>query len=107
MYGVFWELRFNEHDRYPVRVYRGGVELEGPKREFRVFGPTCDATDVLPAKIELPSAIRAGDYLEFGSIGAYSLSGRTRFNGHYSDQIVKITSPDAMPPGYHSVLKVI
>jgi len=100
MYGIFWELRFKGHDRYPVRVYRNGIELQGPTREFRVYGPTCDATDVLPAKIELPASLQAGDYLEFGSIGAYSLGGRTRFNGHYSDQIVEITGPGAVPPGW-------
>ena len=95
MYGIFWELRFKGHDRYPVRAHRDGAEIEGPLREFRVFGPTCDSTDVLPAKIELPAGLQAGDYLEFGSIGAYSLGGRTRFNGHYSDQIVEITDPGA------------
>jgi ornithine decarboxylase len=100
MYGIFWELRFKGHDRYPVRAYRDGVEIEGPKREFRVFGPTCDGTDVLPAKIELPDTIQAGDYLEFGSLGAYSLGGRTRFNGHYSNQIAEIASPDSAPPGW-------
>jgi ornithine decarboxylase len=36
--------------------------------------------------------IRSGDYLEFGNIGAYSISGRTDYNGFYSDQIVSITS---------------
>jgi hypothetical protein len=43
--------------------------------------------------------IRAGDYLEFGRIGAYSLGGRIRFNGHYSEKIVTITRPGALPPG--------
>jgi ornithine decarboxylase len=100
MYGIFWELRFKGHDRYPVRAYRDGRELAGPSRPFRIFGPTCDATDVLPAKIELPDTLRAGDYLEFGCLGAYSLGGRTRFNGHFSDQIVEICSTDAAPPGW-------
>jgi len=51
-----------------------------------------------PGRAHLPDDIRSGDYLEFGNIGAYSLSGRTRFNGHYSERIVEITSPDATPP---------
>lgn len=99
MYGVFWELRFKEHRGYPVRVFRNGELLEGPTSSFTLFGPTCDASDVLPDPVDLPEGIRPGDHLEFGNIGAYSLSGRTRFNGHYSDQLVMITSADEKPPG--------
>ncbi len=97
-YGIFWELRFKGHERYPVRSYRGGEPLEGPTEQFTLYGPTCDATDVLPGSVALPAAIRAGDHLEFGRLGAYSLSGRTNFNGHYSDAIVTVTDPDARPP---------
>jgi len=91
MYGIFWELRFKGHDRYPVRCYRDGQAIGGDTAAFRLYGPTCDGTDVLPAEVELPSDIGVGDYLEFGSIGAYSISGRTDFNGHYSDEIVFVT----------------
>lgn len=98
MYGIFWELRFEGHQRFPVRAYRNGERLEGNPVSFRLFGPTCDASDVMPGEVELPSGIQAGDHLEFGNIGAYSLSGRTRFNGHYSDRIVEITSSTEMPP---------
>jgi ornithine decarboxylase len=90
MYGIFWELRFRGHDRYPVKAYRVGSELQATERSFKLYGPTCDGTDVLPGQIELPEDIRPGDYLEFGNIGAYSLSGRTNFNGHYSDDVVTI-----------------
>lgn len=98
MYGIFWELRFKAHRQYPVRVFREGEALTGPTSSFQLFGPTCDSSDVLPAEVMLPVDIRPGDYLEFGSIGAYSLSGRTRFNGHYSDRIVTITSEVEAPP---------
>ena len=90
MYGIFWELRFRGHDRYPVRAFRDGSEHGGRLRAFRLFGPTCDATDVLPGAVDLPDDIRPGDHLEFSEIGAYSLAGRTRFNGHYSDATVRI-----------------
>jgi ornithine decarboxylase len=53
---------------------------------------------VLPGAVPLPETIDRGDYIEFGEIGAYSLSGRTDFNGFYSDRIVSIDSPDAAPP---------
>lgn len=91
MYGIFWELRFRGHDRYPTRAYRDGRLLEGRHRSFQLLGPTCDGTDVMPGEVELPADIAPGDYLEFGKLGAYSLSGRTAFNGHYSDDIVTIT----------------
>ncbi len=90
MYGIFWELRFKEHKRYPVRAYRNCEPLEGPQSSFTLYGPSCDSSDVLPGAVDLPADIQAGDYLEFGSIGAYSLAGRTRFNGHFSDRIVQI-----------------
>lgn len=98
MYGIFWELRFKAHMRFAARAYRGGEPLEGPLASFCLYGPTCDASDVLPGEVELPADLRAGDQLEFGQIGAYSLSGRTRFNGLYSDRIVHITSPGEKPP---------
>lgn len=98
MYGIFWELRCKGHDRYPVRCYRNGVERPGETGRFTLYGPTCDSSDVLPGELPLPADIREGDHLEFGCIGAYSLSGRTRFNGHYSDEIVMIAGEDAEPP---------
>jgi len=99
MYGIFWELRFHEHEGFPAQAYRDGHRLEGEMKPFRLYGPTCDASDVLPGAVSLPVDIRVGDFIEFGSIGAYSLSGRTRFNGYYSERVVTITSRDARPPG--------
>lgn len=90
LYGIFWELRLKGHDRYPALAYRGGRPLAGQKRDFRLYGPTCDNIDVLPGAVGLPEDVRAGDYIEFSGIGAYSLSGRSNFNGHYSDTIVTI-----------------
>ncbi len=98
MYGVFWVLRIDGPDRFPVRTYRNGKPLEGETMEFQINGPTCDSTDTLPGLVPLPADIRPGDYLEFGNIGAYSISGRTDYNGYYSDRIVTITSPTERPP---------
>ncbi|MCH7637671.1 MAG: type III PLP-dependent enzyme, partial [Proteobacteria bacterium] len=98
MYGVFWLLRIDGPDSFPARAYRDGKPLEGETVEFQVNGPTCDSTDTLPGLVPLPADIRSGDYLEFGNIGAYSISGRTDYNGFYSDRIVTITSPTEMPP---------
>ena len=48
--------------------------------------------------MELPADIDIGDFIEFGSIGAYSLSGKTDFNGFHSDDVVTMSSPAALPP---------
>lgn len=98
MFGVFWLLRIDGPDSFPVRTYRNGELLQGEEQEFQLHGPTCDSTDTLPGAVSLPADIRAGDYLEFGNIGAYSVSGRTDYNGYYSEQIVNITSPGERPP---------
>ncbi len=99
LYGVFWELRFEGHKRYPVRTYRRGELLHShEERAFHLFGPTCDSTDRLPGAVDLPADIDTGDYLEFGHIGAYSLGGRTHFNGHFSDKIVSIDNCNELPP---------
>jgi ornithine decarboxylase len=98
MYGIFWELRFKEHGGFPARVWRDGVVHRGPQESYRLYGPTCDATDVVPERIMLPDDLRVGDFIEFGSIGAYSLSGRTRFNGYYSDRVIMLSDPGARPP---------
>ncbi|MCH8100994.1 MAG: type III PLP-dependent enzyme [Proteobacteria bacterium] len=98
MFGIFWVLRIDGPDRFPVRIYRDGKPHKGETMEFLINGPTCDSTDTLPGLVPLPTDIRPGDYLEFGNIGAYSIGGRTNYNGFYSDRIVSITSPSARPP---------
>lgn len=99
MYGGFWELRFGAPARYACRAVRDGRELAGDTATLRVFGPTCDSNDVLPAPVPLPADIRAGDFIEFGSIGAYSLSGRSDFNGFGDFDVVTFTNAAAIPPG--------
>ena len=98
MFGIFWVLRIDGPDRFPVRIYRDGKPHKGETMEFLINGPTCDSTDTLPGLVPLPTDIRPGDYLEFGNIGAYSIGGRTNYNGFYSDRIVSITSPSERPP---------
>jgi ornithine decarboxylase len=45
---------------------------------------------VLPRPFELPDKIAADDFIVFDSIGAYSVSSRTTFNGFYPDNWVQI-----------------
>ncbi len=98
MFGIFWLLGIDGPNSFPVRVFRGAEQLKAPTKSFILNGPTCDSTDTLPGRVELLENIQAGDHLEFGNIGAYSLGGRTNYNGFYSDTIVQIMSPDARPP---------
>ena len=98
LYGVFWELRYDAHDRYPARAYHNAGPLAGETQAFQLLGPTCDSDDMLRGLVELPANIDIGDYIEFGSIGAYSLSGRSDFNGFFSNIVVDITSTDSLPP---------
>ena len=98
MYGAFWELRFRGHLRFPAQAFRGGEPLTGEPLSFRLFGPTCDSSDEMPGAVDLPAGIDVGDYIEFGSIGAYSVSGRTDFNGFGSGGVVTIEDEAQLPP---------
>lgn len=89
-YGGFWELRFPGHKQHKVRAYRDGNVLDGEPVNFTVFGPTCDSSDKLPEPVTLSADIDVGDYLVFESTGAYSLSGRTDFNGFDAYSVVTI-----------------
>ena len=98
LYGAFWELRYDAHDRYACQAIQNGEPLDGEMQEFQLLGPTCDSDDKLRGRIRLPKSISVGDYIEFGTIGAYSLSGRSDFNGFWSDNVVNIIDPAERPP---------
>ena len=98
LYGGFWELRYDAHDQYAARTIQNGRELHGDMQEFELFGPTCDSDDKMRGRVLLPKEISVGDYIEFGAIGAYSLSGRSDFNGFWSDLVVDITDTSERPP---------
>lgn len=84
--------------RYPTRAWRGTEPLLADNRDYEVFGPTCDSMDRLPAPLPLPHDLQAGDWIEFGTMGAYSLSNRTHFNGFFPDTFVELTGPGVAPP---------
>jgi ornithine decarboxylase len=74
----------------PHRVIRDGHELGGVTKAWKTFGPTCDPLDVLPHKLDLPQDLKEGDYIEFGTLGAYGLATATRFNGYGKHEIVTV-----------------
>ena len=55
-----------------------------------MFGPTCDSLDRLPDGISLPDDMKAGDYLLFEGMGAYSLVTSTGFNGYGLRDMVRV-----------------
>lgn len=69
-----------------------GRPLNGPTIARRLFGPTCDSTDMMPGLIEVPLALDEGDYLVFHSLGAYSTATATRFNGFGDIQLATVNA---------------
>merc|ERR1711964_532476 len=66
-------------DDAPLQL--NGTDYDGLMTFKRVFGPTCDGLDKLAHAIPVPEDIQVGDWLIFGSMGAYSQVTSSRFNG--------------------------
>ncbi len=64
-----------DHCKYPVKAFK-----KGPTSLSCVFGPTCDALDVVSMAENLPNLER-GDLVYSVNIGAYSHASATYFNG--------------------------
>lgn len=94
IYGSLSETVLSKGDVwYPTKVIRpDGNAPIGDDQAFTIFGPTCDSLDKLPTAVPLPSDIAEGDWIEIGTMGAYSNSSRTAFNGFFPDTLVEITA---------------
>ncbi len=90
VYGGLMELMQVPELAPPFRVIRDGRAITGPTKSFKVFGPTCDPLDVLPARLDLVADLRDGDYIEFGTLGAYGISTLTRFNGYGRHEVALV-----------------
>lgn len=90
IYGGLMEFMQVPELQPPHRAIRNGATLTGPVKQWKVFGPTCDPLDVLPVKLDLPLDLREGDYIEFGTLGAYGLATATRFNGYGCHAVVPV-----------------
>jgi ornithine decarboxylase len=66
---------------FPVKLIRGGEEVEGQLKPYRFYGPTCDSIDHMPGPFWLPEDPQEGDYIEIGMMGAYGVAMSSRFNG--------------------------
>ena len=90
IYGGLMEFMQVPELQPPHRVIRDGAVLGGLTKSWKVFGPTCDPLDVLPKRLDLPAALREGDWIEFGSLGAYGVATSTRFNGYGGHDVVSV-----------------
>lgn len=73
-----------DHCKYPVKAFK-----KGPTSICSVFGPTCDALDVVSMAENLPELER-GDFVYSVNIGAYSHASATYFNGFPPAKVVHI-----------------
>jgi ornithine decarboxylase len=90
IYGGMMEYMQAPDLRPPFRVIRNGEVVSGAAKSFKVFGPTCDPLDVLPHRLDIYDGLREGDFIEFGTIGAYGIATCTNFNGYGGHEIVTV-----------------
>jgi len=75
-----------DHCKYPVKAFK-----KGPTRISAVYGPTCDALDVVSMAENLPELNR-DDLVYSEQIGAYSHASATYFNGFPPAKVVHTNS---------------
>jgi ornithine decarboxylase len=73
-----------DHCKYPVKSFK-----KGPTEISSVFGPTCDALDVVSMAENLPNLER-DDFVYSVNIGAYSHASATYFNGFPPAKVVHV-----------------
>ncbi len=82
IYGALMEMSQAPDLAPPYRAIRTEGKTSVETALWTVYGPTCDPLDVLPLPLELPQDLIEGDYIEFGTLGAYGTATATRFNGY-------------------------
>ncbi|MSU70549.1 MAG: type III PLP-dependent enzyme [Opitutaceae bacterium] len=73
-----------DHCKYPIKSFK-----KGPTQICSVFGPTCDALDVVSMAENLPNLER-DDFVYSTNIGAYSHASATYFNGFPPATVVHV-----------------
>ncbi len=73
-----------DHCKYPVKAFK-----RGKTRLSAVFGPTCDAFDVISMAEDLPELNR-DDLVYSEMIGAYTYASATTFNGFSPAKVVHV-----------------
>jgi ornithine decarboxylase len=73
-----------DHLKYPVKAFK-----RGKRRLSAVFGPTCDAFDVISMAEDLPDLNR-DEFVYSEKIGAYTYASSTTFNGFSPAKVVHV-----------------
>ena len=73
-----------DHCKYPIKSFK-----RGPTSLCSVFGPTCDALDVVSMAENLPD-LKRDDFVYSVNIGAYSHASATYFNGFPPAKVVHV-----------------
>jgi len=93
-YGGLFDAGTLLRTRYPVRRVGGSDAFNAEEIEmmdFRFAGPTCDSIDMMDGPFHLPADMKAGDWIEIGQTGAYSIAMRSNFNGFgHADQLLLV-----------------
>jgi len=84
VYHTFSGIIF-DHCHYHPKSFR-----KGPSQICTVFGPTCDALDVVSMAEELPVNLERGELLYTPHIGAYSHASSTHFNGFPPARVIHV-----------------
>lgn len=95
VYGTLSELR-TPAERRPTRLVRLAGAPSSATATFTIFGPTCDAADVLAEPVMLPEDADEGDWIEFDLMGAYSTAAATTFNGFSGAALIQ-PEPSRVP----------
>lgn len=74
-----------DHCQYHLKAFKPGAT-----QICSVFGPTCDALDVVSMAENLPENLEIGDLLYSEQIGAYSHASSTYFNGFPPATVVQV-----------------
>jgi len=84
VYHTFSGIIFDHCHYHPMAFQKGPTQI------CTVFGPTCDALDVVSLAESLPTNLERGDLLYTTNIGAYSVASSTPFNGFPPAKVVHI-----------------
>ncbi|HAT73177.1 MAG TPA: type III PLP-dependent enzyme [Elusimicrobia bacterium] len=75
-----------DHQHCNMFSFRKGKKAEN----CAVFGPTCDALDVISTAMSLPTDLKLGELMYSTNMGAYSHASSTWFNGFPPAKVVHI-----------------
>lgn len=91
VYGAFNCILFDhQHPRPYVLSMNGSFHIPSsePLVTCSVWGPTCDSMDCVCPEIQLPDALRVGDWLAFDNMGAYTICAASQFNGFEVSNVI-------------------